>query len=267
MKKVVFTLAAVAATAVLTACKNEVPVSDDPTAGSNTSEVELAEDLALADPETNAIMDKQYRYVTAYSGLTLREYDNLQSKKLARMPYGSKVKIVEAEEDATMNISGINGGMDKVAFNHKTGFAFNGYLSRFFPPELNITPKGYADELRQFYPDVQYLESVGGSLSNPSKTETLLLPGAQWHEAFFIAQRLFDFPKEFDYPNPSGKEFETIVDQKPKRNIWTSQLEVTRVEDGHKKIEYVYSSKKYRCRVTVEKEGGAMKITKSEVLK
>src|SRR5690554_4090740 len=38
----------------------------------------------------------EFMYVTAVSGLTLREHPNLQSDKLVVMPLGTKVKIISA---------------------------------------------------------------------------------------------------------------------------------------------------------------------------
>jgi hypothetical protein len=148
----------------------------------------------------------EYQYVTAFSDLSLREFNNRSSEKLAKMPYGTKVKVLTTEKNLTMDVRGIKGGMNEVAFNQKKGFAFNGYLSKFFPPEKERKAKIYAEELKAFFPAVAYSESVGGTASKPENTETLILPTTQWHEAFFVAQRLFDFPKEFEFPNPTQKE-------------------------------------------------------------
>ncbi|MEM7187150.1 MAG: SH3 domain-containing protein, partial [Bacteroidota bacterium] len=200
-------------------------------------------------------------------GLSLREYANLQSEKLARMPYGTKVKVIHSEENPTMKVSGIEGGMNEVEFNHKKGFAFNGYLSKYFPPERDITVKGYASELNKLFADVVYKETTGGTVSNPVNTETITLPDAQWHEAFFIAQRLFDFPKEFGFPLSEGKNTEIVFDSKPKKGIWTSQLEVSRKDNVLEKIEYVYSASKFDSTVSIYKDGDAMVISKMETIK
>ncbi|MBL4662477.1 MAG: hypothetical protein JKY22_02695 [Flavobacteriaceae bacterium] len=93
------------------------------------------------------------------------------------------------------------------------------------------------------------------------------MPEAQWHEAFFIAQRLFDFPKEFVFPNPKGKSTEIINDSKPKKGVWISQLEITRTDNNLNKIAYVYGSKKFDWTVTIIQDGTAMKISKIEVVK
>lgn len=266
MRSVVLILSAAVFTTSLVSCKNDKPtqVTDTP----ENKATETSEDLALANVnEIDSKTGETFMYVTAYSGLSLREYNNLQSEKLARMPYGTKVRVIHSEENPTMNVSGIRGGMNEVEFNHKKGFAFNGYLSKYFPPERDLTAKGYASELNKLFPDVIYKETTGGTASNPVTTETISLPGARWHEAFFIAQRLFDFPKEFTFPNPKGKNTEVIFDGKPKKGVWTSQLEVTRTDDELEKIEYVYGSKKFDTGVSIVKEGDAMVISKTETIK
>lgn len=267
MKKVVLiAVTGLIATAFI-ACKNEVPQN---TSNEDTlTDVSLEttnEDLALADLSVDN-PEETFMYVTAPSGLTLRAYANLQSDKLARMPYGTKVRVIAPESNKTMNVGGIKGGMDEVAFNHKKGYAFNGYLSKYFPPELNITVKGYASELQTLYPEVEYKEEAAGSASNPETIESLILPGAEWHEAYIIAQRLFDFPKEFELPSPKGKKSQIIFDGKPKKGIWTSQLEINRNDVGFEKIEYVYGSKKFDAVVSIEKHENGMKISKRETIK
>ncbi len=262
MKKVVFVFTAVLLTTLIISCKND-------SSEKNPSELNdpetIAEDLALG---TSAeINSSQYLYVTAPSGLSLREFNNLQSEKLARMPYGTKVKIVNAEINPTMTVDGIRGGMHEIEYNHKKGYAFNGYLSKYFPPELDISAKGYASELQQYFPEVSYSNETGGSVTNPSTTETLILPNAEWHEAFYIAQRLFDFPKEFQFPPQIGKKTEVIADKKPKKNVWKSELQISRNDDGLEHILYVYNSEKFDSTVRIEKQDNSMKLSRIEIIK
>jgi hypothetical protein len=264
MKKAAFNITTLAFLLVFAACKNEIKetvVSDLNTAMAipENEVTKTSEDFSLDKPDTEG----QFLYVTARSGLSLRAYSNLKSDKLARMPYGTKVKVLTQEPNATMTIGGIN----EVEFNHKQGFAFNGYLSKYFPPERDISAKGYATELSKVHPAVTYTEETGGTISKPTHTESILLPEAQWHEAFLMAQRLFDFPKEFTFPNPKGENAETINDNKPKKGVWISQLEVTRSDNSLEKIAYVYGSQKFDATVTIVKEEGVIKISKTEVIK
>lgn len=254
MKKVVFII--LAASISLVACKNE---------SSEPQTIDTAQDLALANTPIEET-SPQYLYVTAYSGLSLREFNNLSSEKLAKMPYGTKVKVITPETENTMTVGGIKGGMHEIEFNHKTGFAFNGYLSKFFPPEINSNAKGYAEELKALFPKVVYSESVGGTASKPINTESILLPTTEWHEAFFVAQRIFDFPKDFDFPNPKGKDVEIIKDKKPVKDVWTSELRVARIDNTLEKIEYVYKTKNFGYTVTISQYENALKIEKSELV-
>ncbi len=248
-------------TIVLISCKNsETSPSEIEIVSEN--EIALAETITQTENNSN----ENYLYVMAPTGLSLREYANIQSEKLAVMPYGTRVKVIALEEKSTMKIGEINGGMDEIEFNHKKGFAFNGYLSKYFPPEKDISAKGYAEELIEGYPKVTFTEATGGTASKPTNTETLMLPDSQWREAFFIAQQLFNFPKEFVFPPQKGKERQTIKEKKFQKNSWTSELQITRKDDALSKIEYVYKNKGFSKLVTITKEGNTMKISKSEIV-
>lgn len=262
MKKVVLILVSAVIPAALFSCKEKTPKEVAKPSEENKNP---KQELALAnDSEFNEDATMEYRYVTALSGLSLREFNNLQSEKLAKMPYGTKVKVISSEGKHTMNVSGIKGAMDEVAYNHKQGFAFNGYLSKFFPPEKGISVKAYASELQQQFPAVTYSETTSGTVSNPITNQILMLPDAQWHEAFFTAQHLFDFPKEFEFPDPKGRDSEIILDPDSKNGVWACQLEITRKDDLLQKIEYVYTAEKFSAKVVVEPEGTNMKITRTE---
>lgn len=261
MRKVAYSIAALAFITVFAACKNEVETPQLTETETNTLAV------AAIPKAENPAETTHFLYVTAPSGLSLREFNNLNSKRLAKMPYGTRVKVIKAEEKPTMTVAGIQGSMDEIAFNHKTGFAFTGYLSKFFPPERDISAKAYAADLKALFPKVTFTENTSGTVSAPSTTETIMLPTTAWYEAFFVGQRLFDFPKEFVFPNPKGKNEEVIFDSKPKKGIWRSELQVTRSDNELQQIQYVYGSEKFNAKVTIVKEGEMMKISKEETIK
>ena len=135
MKTVAFSILFLAGFIFLFSCKND--------AKTNEETQTVVTDSIPAETAPDAM------YVTAVSGLTLREFPNLQSAKLAVMPLGTKVKIVKAEGKTTMNVGGIDGAMDEVEFNNKKVFAFNGFLSKFFPPGADASAKNYAEELKK----------------------------------------------------------------------------------------------------------------------
>lgn len=241
---------------VLFSCKNSEK---------NNPESKVSQDLAINHSIDEASTGDNYLYVNASTGLSLREFANLQSNKLAVMPYGTKVKVIASEKNATMTIGGIKGGMNEIEFNQKKGFAFNGYLSKYFPPEKDVTAKGYISELKEAFPTVSFSETIGGTASKPINTETVLLPNSQWHEAFYMAQKIYEFPSEFIFPNPKGKDNQVIKDSKPKKEVWVSELQVERKDNQLSKIEYVYKTTKgFSKLVSLTKEGDTMKIVKTE---
>ncbi|MCB0466536.1 MAG: SH3 domain-containing protein [Aequorivita sp.] len=251
MKNVAFSILALASFIFLFSCKNDAKTSKE-------NQI-VIKDTIPAETTPDAM------YVTAVSGLTLREFPNLQSAKLAVMPIGTKVKIVNTEGKTTMTVGGINGAMDEVEFNNQKGFAFNGFLSKFFPPGEDASAKNYAEELKKDFPKVNYSEATGGTVSQPTKTETLVLPTDKWHEAFFTAQQLFAIPKTFAFPNPKGSNNETQQNGEKKKNDLTSELQISRSENELQKIVYNYKTTGFGYTVTITKEADGMKLEKVEV--
>lgn len=251
MKTVAFSLLALAGFTLLFSCKND--------AKTNEETQTVVTDSIPAETAPDAM------YVTAVSGLTLREFPNLQSAKLAVMPLGTKVKIVNAEGKTTMNVGGIDGAMDEVEFNNQKGYAFNGFLSKFFPPGQDASAKNYAEELKKDFPKVSYTEATGGTASQPTKTEALILPTDTWHEAFFTAQQLFNIPKEFAFPNPKGSNSETQQNGNKKKTDFLSELQISRSDNELQKIVYNYKTEGFGYTVTISKESTGMKLEKVEV--
>ncbi|MCG2419976.1 SH3 domain-containing protein [Aequorivita sp. F47161] len=251
MKTVAFSILALAGFTFLFSCKNDAKTNEETqTVVTDSIPTETAPDAL---------------YVTAVSGLTLREFPNLQSAKLTVMPLGTKVKIVNAEGKTTMNVGGIDGAMDEVEFNNQKGFAFNGFLSKFFPPGEDASAKLYAEELRKDFPKVSYSEATGGTASKPTKTETLILPTNKWHEAFFTAQQLFDIPRQFAFPNPKGANSETQQNNDKKKGDFISELQISRNENVLQKIVYFYKTTGFGYTVTITEEAEGMKLEKVEV--
>lgn len=251
MKSVVFSILAIASFTFLFSCKND---------SKNTEETQIV--VADTIPKQTA---PDAMYVTAVSGLTLRKFPNLQSEKLSVMPLGTKVKVLTAEGKITMNVGGIDGSMDEVEYNNLKGFAFNGFLSKFSPPNEGMIAKNYAEELKKDFPQVTFSEATGGTASAPTKIETLLLPTDKWHEAFFTAQQLFNIPKEFAFPNPKGANNETQQNGNKKKNELISELQISRSENELQKIIYNAKTQGLRYTVTISKEAGGMKLEKVEV--
>lgn len=255
MKKVAFTLIALTFATFFVACKNE---------SQDTQTLPDTQDLAVAD--TTLDPKAEFLYVTAPSGLTLRKFDNLNSDKLAVMPYGTQLKVLFNEKENTMTVGGIEGGMNKVAYNNKSGFAFNGFLSKFFPPEKGTNAQMYVADLKATFPKVSFSRTTGGTASKPSNTETVLLPTEHWHEAFYIAQKLYDIPMVFGFPNPKGRKAETITNSEKPEQLEVSNMLVERKDDMLQKIRYSQAAEAYKSGVTITQEGAMMKIEFTEVI-
>jgi hypothetical protein len=251
MKNTITHIAIIALLSVFTGCDSD---KKDQIATATISEANSME-------ATSKTMEQDdYLYVTAPSGLSLREYNNLDSKKLTVMPYGTKVKLIAVEENETMTVVGIKGGMNQVEYNNKTGYAFNGYLSSFFPPEKGSNAKQYIEDLKASHPTATYSKTTGGTASKPTETETVLLPTTKWHEGFTFAQRLFDVPMTFAFPKNYGHEVETLENPKPADYMYTSNMLVLRKEKELSEIQYSQTGESYNSTVTISKEGDMMKI-------
>lgn len=198
-------------------------------------------------------------YVIAASGLSLRAYNNLQSQKLAVMPYGTKVEVVSLETNNTMNINGVKGAMHQVLYNNKRGYAFSGYLSNLFPPEPGSNPKMYISDLQSTYPTASITELVGGTASEPSTTETLLIPTSKWHEAYLIAQKLYGIPRGFLFPNPKGRDTQLQTKENELQGA-LNELQVTRLDNTLVEITYKHTTQNFVQRITIVKQDGMMQI-------
>jgi len=251
MKNTITHIAIIALLSVFTGCDSD---KKDQIATAKISEANSME-------ATSKTMEQDdYLYVTAPSGLSLREYNNLDSKKLTVMPYGTKVKLITVEENETMTVVGIKGGMNQVEYNNKTGYAFNGYLSSFFPPEKDSNAKQYIEDLKASHPTASYSKITGGTASKPTETETVLLPTTKWHEGFTFGQRLFDVPTSFAFPSQKGRDTQTIVNAKKPNYMFLSNLMITRTKNALSQINYSQTGEGYGSTVAISQEGNMMKI-------
>ena len=251
MKNIIKTIATIALLSLTISCANEK---------NDLTDTEESTDLITETTAITQSTQEYYLYVTASSGLSLRAFNNLDSEKLAIMPYGSKLKVISIEENETMNVGGIKGGMNEVEYNNKKGFAFNGYLSSLFPPEKNGQAQQYIEDLKATHANASYNRVVGGTASNPTETINVTLPTNKWHEAFSIAQRLFDVPTAFKFPNPKGRDSETLANAKKADYVLVSNLKIERLNNTLQKITYTQAGEGYGTSVTITKNGETMNI-------
>ena len=58
-----------------------------------------------------------------------------------------------------------------------------------------------------------------------------------------MAQQLFKFPKEFEFPSSKGKEKEVKLEKKFKKDSWVSELQINRKEKDLLKLNIITKTK------------------------
>lgn len=195
--------------------------------------------LALSSFRTVLFEDTTTFYVLAPSGLNLRKDVDPNSAKLDLIPLGGKVTLLTASTAKNLTVDQLSGGMAKVKYGDKTGFVFDGYLSRFPAPKQSInTPGGYTlenyvEKLRE-NPDASIIHEehsmdYGGISSSES---SIYIPSQNWQEAFLIAKLLLNVPPKLLFPKPT-KAVETIIPNPDKKQqAWSDEMIVERDKTG-----------------------------------
>ncbi|OSZ81400.1 hypothetical protein CAP36_09245 [Chitinophagaceae bacterium IBVUCB2] len=76
-------------------------------------------------------------YVAAKSGLSIRETADANAKVLDKIPYGTKISLIDEDGGWKEIITeGLTGYWRKVKFNNKTGYIVDSYLFPWPPPKL-----------------------------------------------------------------------------------------------------------------------------------
>jgi hypothetical protein len=127
-------------------------------------------------------------YVAAKTGLSMREKPDAAAKVLEKIPYGTKITIIQVEEELKSIVTeGIVGYWQKVKYNNKTGYILDSYLFPWAPPKL-ATVK----EMKNYF--TQVTVPFGAKLVMKSGTMTnlddggwelhkqLYKNGGEWHE-------------------------------------------------------------------------------------
>lgn len=189
-------------------------------------------------------------YVLAPSGLNLRQAADPNSAKLDLVPLGGKVILLAPPAAKNMNIDQLSGGMAQVKYGTKTGYIFDGYLSKFPPPKKAINTEGeykietYVEKLREV-PDATVLHEehsmdYGGIYSSES---SIHLSTQNWQEAFLIAKLLLNIPPKLLYPKVNRAVETTIPNPDKKEGAWSDELKVERDKTGQLiSIYYYYRS-------------------------
>ena len=127
-------------------------------------------------------------YVAAKTGLSIREKPDATAKVLDKIPYGTKITLLELEEERKSSTSeGMLGFWQKVSYKDKTGFVLDAYLLPWAPPKL-ATIKDFKNYLAQVTtPHGATLMVKSGKMNNLDEAgwqinKQLYKNGAEWHE-------------------------------------------------------------------------------------
>ena len=195
-----------------------------------------------------------YRYVIAPNGLSLRATNSLDSKKLAGMPLGSRVTLLNESYETPLEIEYIKGGMQQVQYNEQIGYAFNGYLSPIPLAEKEQATEDYLADLKTRFPEVSYESRPNDPDFHEGTTDTYTIPATTWHEAYYLVAALYRSPKTLGFPNPAGPDLELFEDPEKPDDVWDSFLTATREKNALKKIGYDYRAAGFGYGYTIERE-------------
>ncbi|MFS4492907.1 SH3 domain-containing protein [Maribacter sp. 2308TA10-17] len=205
--------------------------AEKPKAQESNGSKEIA-DVPNQDSEADSL------YVLTPSGLSLRKEDNLSSEKLATMPLGSPVILLDAPAATDMAIENIEGAMLEVQYEGQRGFAFSGYLSPIRLLKEGESVEDYIADLKKTYPDISYESKANDPDFHEGTTDTFVLPVSQWHEAYYIVSAMYGIPKSLGFPNPEGAAKTVTEDPKKPADVWDSFIATEREGNSLKKIEY-----------------------------
>ncbi|WP_299452244.1 SH3 domain-containing protein [uncultured Microscilla sp.] len=205
---------------------------------------------AQAQP-SSLVINEAYYYVFAPNGLILRQSPNTSTKKIAKLPYGTKVKYLAGVPSKQIIVDNLKGGMAKVSYQGKTGYVFEGYLSKFAAPVKNAEVSKYADLLRKNGVEVMNEKIKRDWGGYQQIEEAIILNTQKWSEAFLVAKQLFGIPANMHFPIPTGQTTFIVKNPKKKKHVWTDQIEVKNNRRGYLQS-IVYSSRQ---------EGGGMHVS------
>ncbi len=126
-------------------------------------------------------------YVAAKTGLNIREKPELNSKLIEKIPYGTRVSLLQAGESmGRIRIENMSGYWKKVSYNHKTGFIIDVYLLPVAPPVAGIkTLKEYLTQVSAPFGEKLIIRKGDGNDAEAgasSLTKQLYKNGGECHE-------------------------------------------------------------------------------------
>lgn len=188
-------------------------------------------------------------YVAAKTGLSIREKPDAGAKVLDKIPYGTKITILDFEQERiSITTEGILGYWGKVKYNNKTGYIVDSYLFPWPPPKLatvkemknyfaqvtvpfgsklvvksggmnNIEESGYELQKQLYKNGAEWQHFLGYEYGS----DTYFLPGFNLETGFLLLRLIPEFkdffsekdafPTENKMYKKGGIEYEIKIDQ------------------------------------------------------
>jgi len=172
-------------------------------------------------------------YNHSTKGLKLRVAPSIESDRLARMPYGAKMKTLEQKISArAIRFANINSYWVRVKYRNIEGYAFGGYLSKFPTPKTNSL-HDYEKVILQAGLTLNQVKHENlAKTSHSVKNHTLILKNANFKDGFLVARRIFEIPTRFAFPSSSNLKYDIVNDPLFRTKASDKSLEIHRNRRG-----------------------------------
>jgi len=167
------------------------------------------------------------------------------------MPLGSKLILLEEATEKTIEVENSKGGMHKVSFNGVIGYCFSEYLSQLYLPKKDQAVEAYLTELKEYFPSIKLESKETPEDFHEGYIDTYILPASGWHEIFYLIRGIYQLPKSFSYPSPSGPAQETIEEPNKPKEVWSSLMVFNRTADDFENITYAYRAEGFGYSVEI----------------
>ena len=192
-------------------------------------------------------------YIIANAGLNLRMTEASNSEKLATVPYGAQVELVQMAGKSDMTVDGLKGGMAKVKYKDQTGYMFDGYLVRFPAPIKGEEMEKYVGRVWEQEIDVMK-ETVERDYGGYMQSEhAIYISDVSWADAFLLAKNEFGIPTNFQFPGDTGSGKKVSKNPNADKNAWTDELTAEYENGKLKALYYSYRTEGFGNVIGVER--------------
>ena len=216
-----------------------------------------------------SVIEKDTFNIMASHGIYLRDSANLTSKKLAKLPYATKLIFLNQDivsEELTIQETRyfeIKGRMQKVkvislidSLNNLEGYVFDGYLTKFPVPDLNYEIKREAND-EFVYADLNYLRT---NFTSEKKQKVKKFNLFENKKTFCAWEQRFDKGIRYEYSTctESGQDIEMQFTNLTLREAYFFSLVLYYPREIMNQEYYILIFDKEKNQITIEpKEEGA----------